>query len=102
MSQNLNQAIQNPFQTLNQLIQGNHPSSLFSFVIQLAQKYKLYISASFEVVYPEVQTDPKTGQQIIIIHAFLPDYIITLSVNQQNKVSFTVTPAVSVNCGGKQ
>jgi len=98
----VNQAIQNPFQTLNQLLQGNHPSSLFSFVIQLAQKYKLYISASFEALYPETQTDPKTGQQTIIIHAFLPHYIITFSVNQQNKVSFTITPAISVNCGDQK
>ena len=98
----MNQAIQNPFQTLSELIQDNHPGALFSFVIRLAQKYKLYISASFEAVYAETQTDPKTAQQTIIIHAYLPDYIITLSVNQQNKVSFTITPAVSVNCGGKQ
>ena len=101
MSQPLSQLLSNPFQTISQLVQNNQVNSLFSFIIQLAQKYHLYISASFEIVYAETQTDPKTGQQIIIIHAYLPNYIITLSVNQQNKVSFTIVPAISVNCGGR-
>ena len=97
MSQPLSQLLNNPYQTISQLLQNNQVNTLFSFIIQLAQKYHLYISASFEAVYVETRAD----QQAFIIHAYLPDYIITIIVNAQNKVSFTITPAVNVNCGGK-
>jgi len=94
--------LQNPFQTITQLVQNNQISQLFSYLILLAQKYKVYISASFEVVTVSTETSKQNNQQILVINAYLPDYIIQYIIDQQNNVKISVTPAIQVNCGGNK
>lgn len=94
----MSQILQNPFQTISQLVQHNQVNQLFAYIIQLAQQQKSYISANFEAVKVKFSQDQKT----ITVLAYLPNYIITIIVNQQNQVTVDIQPAISVNCGGKQ
>ncbi len=100
MSQTQKNKIENPFFQVQQIINNGKATDLISFIIKLARQYNLFFTSSFEMIYPEPIQQLPNGIQIIYINAYLKHYIVKFSINNQNKVTFSITPAIQVECGG--